>query len=134
MNDRPTGVELLRAVERFLEQEVVPGLDGPRRYHARVAANVVAMVAREIETEEAQLQSEWERLGALLGLREERPALRGALREAVRERSQALAARIRRGDADHGTWRDDLIGHLRRTVADKLAVSKPPRVTREESA
>lgn len=133
MNDRPTGVELLRAVERFLEQEVVPRLDGPRRYHARVAANLVAIVAKEIETEEAQLQSEWERLGVLLGLREERPSLRDALREAVRERTQALAARIRRGDADRGAWRDDLIAHLRRTIADKLAVSKPPRVTREES-
>ena len=74
MNDRPTGPELLREVERFLEQEVVPRLDGPRRYHARVAANLVAIVAREIETEEAQLHSEWERLGSLLGLREERPA------------------------------------------------------------
>ena len=133
MNDRPTGIELLRAVERFLEQEVVPRLDGPRRYHARVAANVVAIVAREIETEEAQLQGEWERLGALLGLLEERPALRGALRDAVRERTQELATRIRRGDADRGVWREDLIAHLRRTVADKLAVSQPPRVAREES-
>ena len=134
MNDRPTGVELLRAVERFLEQEVVPRLDGPRRYHARVAANLVAIVAREIEMEEAQLDSEWERLGALLGLREQRPALRDALRDAVRERTQSLAERIRRGDADRGAWREELIAHLRRTVADKLAVSRPPRVTREESA
>jgi len=127
VNDRPTGVELLRAVERFLEQEVVPQLDGLRRYHARVAANVVAIVAREIETEEAQLQSEWERLGALLELHEQRPEARGALRDAVRARSQALAERIRRGDADAGTWRAELIAHLRRTVADKLAVSRPPR-------
>jgi hypothetical protein len=127
VNDRPTGVELLRAVERFLEQEVVPQLDGVRRYHARVAANVVAIVAREIETEEAQLLSEWERLGALLELREQRPDARDALRDAVRARSQALAERIRRGDADAGTWRAELIAHLRRTVADKLAVSRPPR-------
>jgi hypothetical protein len=133
VNDRPTGVELLRAVERFLEQEVVPRLDGPRRYHARVAANVVAIVAREIETEEAQLHAEWERLGALLGLREERPALREALRGAVRERTQALAERIRRGDADRGPWRDELIAHLRLTVSDKLTVSRPPRSNREES-
>jgi len=133
VNDRPTGVELLRAVERFLEQEVVPRLDGPSRYHARVAASVVAIVAREIETEAAQLPSEWERLGALLGRREERPVAPDALRDAVRERTQALAARIRRGDADRGAWRDELIAHLRRTVADKLAVSRPPRVTREES-
>ena len=127
MNDRPTGVELLRAVERFLEQEVVPQLDGPRRYHARVAANVVAIVAREIETEEAQLQSEWDHLGALLGLREQRPEARDALRDAVRARTQTLAERIRRGDADAGAWRAELIAHLRRTVADKLVVSRPPR-------
>ena len=127
MNDRPTGVELLRVVERFLEQEVVPRLDGPRRYHARVAANVVAIVAREIETEEAQLQAEWERLGALLGLREERPGARDDLRDAVQARTRALAERIRRGDGDQGAWRAELIAHLRRTVADKLAVSRPPR-------
>ena len=53
MNDRPVAVELLRAVEAFLEREVVPALAGPGQFHARVAANVVAMVAREIETEEA---------------------------------------------------------------------------------
>jgi hypothetical protein len=109
----------------------VPVLDGPRRYHARVAANVVAIVAREIETEEAQLQAEWERLGALLGLREDRPGARDRLREAVGVRTQALAERIRRGDADQGAWRAELIAHLRRTVADKLAVSRPPRASRE---
>ena len=127
MNDRPTSVELLRAVERFLEKEVVPQLDGPRRYHARVAANVVAIVAREIETEEAQLQAEWERLGALLGLREERPVARDALRDAVQQRTRVLSERIRRGDADQGAWRGELVAHLRLTVADKLAVSRPPR-------
>ena len=39
MNDRPDAVELLRAVERFLEGDVVPALDGVHRFHARVAAN-----------------------------------------------------------------------------------------------
>ena len=131
MNDRPTGVELLRAVERFLEQEVVPVLDGPRRYHARVAANVVAIVAREIETEEAQLLAEWERLGALLALREDRPGARDRLRDAVGARTRALVERIRRGDADQGAWRAELVAHLRCTVADKLAVSRPPRASRE---
>ena len=63
MNDRPAAVELLRAVEAFLERDVVPNLAGPRQFHARVAANVVAMVAREIETEEGHLLGEWERLG-----------------------------------------------------------------------
>jgi hypothetical protein len=133
VNDRPTAVELLRAVERFLEREVVPALDGPRRYHARVAANAVAIVAREIETEPEQLVAEWERLSALLGTSEPCPATPEALREAIRGRSETLAERIRRGDADQGPWRAEVIAHLRRTVADKLAVSKPPRIPTEES-
>jgi hypothetical protein len=127
MNDRPTAVELLRAVERFLEKEVVPSLDGTRRFHARVAANVVAIVAAEIETEEAQLGGEWERLAALLGQREPRPEGRAALREQVRAWSEELASRIRRGEADAGPWRAAVIEHLKHTVADKLAVSRPPR-------
>jgi hypothetical protein len=127
VNDRPSAVELLRAVERFLERDVVPALDGPRRYHARVAANVVAIVAREIETEEEQLSAEWERLARLLVLRSRKPESREELRRAVRARSEALARRIRAGDADAGPWRRQVIDHLRRTVADKLAVARPPR-------
>lgn len=127
MNDRPTAVELLRAVERFLEREVVPALEGPRRYHARVAANVVAIVAREIETEEAQLAAEWERLARLLGRDEAPPGSREALRGALRERTRELSQRIRSGAADAPAFRRELVAHLRQTVADKLAVSRPPR-------
>ena len=127
MNDRPTSVELLRAVERFLQKDAVPALSGPQRYHARVAANVVAIVAREIETEENQLRGEWERLGCLLSLDEDRPEAREALRADVRARSESLVQRIRAGDADAGRWRDDVLAHLRRTVADKLDVARPPR-------
>jgi hypothetical protein len=128
VNDRPTAVELLRAVERFLQAEVVPELEGPRAYHARVAANVVAIVAREIETEEAQLRGEWERLSRLLGDAAPAPAAREALREGVRSRTRALVERIRAGDADRGDFREAVLAHLRRTVDDKLDVAKPPRV------
>ncbi len=127
MNDRPTSVELLRAVERFLQKDVVPALSGPQRYQARVAANVVAVVAREIETEEDHLRGEWERLGRLLTLDDERPEARETLRVGVAARTEALVRRIRAGDADAGRWRDDVLAHLRRTVADKLDVARPPR-------
>jgi hypothetical protein len=127
MNDRPTATELLRAVERFLERDVVPALQGPGRFHARVAANVVAIVAREIETEEEHLAAEWERLGAVLGGSGERPASREALRDEVRARSETLVARIRSGEADRGPWREQVVAHLRQTVADKLEVARPPR-------
>lgn len=127
MNDRPNGPELLRAVERFLEAEVVPRLEGPLRFHARVAAQAVAIVAREIETEEEQLRGEWRRLGKLLGEPAELPGTREALREAVRRRSEALVQRIRAGEADAGPWRTALLAHLEVSVAEKLAVSQPPR-------
>ena len=127
MNDRPTAVELLGAVRRFLQEEVVPELEGPRRYHARVAANVVAIVAREIETEESQLVAEWERLGSVLADAAPPPASREALRRGVSLRSEELVRRIRAGDADAGPWRREVLAHLRATVADKLDVAKPPR-------
>lgn len=130
MNDRPTAVELLRAVERFLEAQVVAALEGPARFNARVAANVVAIVAREIETEEAHLDGEWQRLAALLDETTEAPASREALREGLRERNRTLVARIRAGDADSGPFRGELLAHLRATVDAKLAVSRPPRVPR----
>jgi len=133
MNDQPAAEVLLRAVERFLEEEAVTGLAGPARFHARVAANVVAQVAREIETEEAHLGAEWERLGRLLGDAAARPAGRAALREGVRARNEALVARIRAGDADRGACRREVLAHLRRTVDDKLAVSRPPRHGRDRA-
>jgi hypothetical protein len=127
VNDRPTAVELLREVRRFLRDEVVPQLDGPRRYHARVAANVVGIVAREIETEESQLRDEWERLGRLLRLDAPLPDRREALRSGVRERNDELVQHIRAGAADDGPLREAVLTHLQRTIADKLDVARPPR-------
>jgi hypothetical protein len=134
VNDRPSAVELLGAVRRFLEEEVVGALEGPRRYHARVAANVLAIVAREIESEEEQLDAEWMRLAELLGDPRPPPRGRAALREGLRERSQELVRRIRAGEADAGPWREALLAHLRVTIDDKLAVSRPPRHPQEENA
>lgn len=128
MNDAPRAEALLRAVERFLEREVVPALDGVARFHARVAANVAAMVARELETEDAHQAGEWERLGRLLGAEASPlPETREARREALQRRNEALVARIRAGDADAGPFRRELLAHLRRTVDDKMEVSRPPR-------
>jgi hypothetical protein len=45
----PTTAELAAAVREFLEQEVMPATDGRLRFHARVAANVVAQIERELE-------------------------------------------------------------------------------------
>ncbi|HEX9066084.1 MAG TPA: phosphotransferase [Streptosporangiaceae bacterium] len=46
---RPTASELLEAVREFLTGQVMPATGGPLGFHARVAANVLGTVAREIE-------------------------------------------------------------------------------------
>ena len=126
MQDRPTARELLEAVRHFLEADVVPALDGPRQFHARVAANVLAIVGRELAGEEAALAAEWRRLATLLGTEAAAPPPGlEALRVAVREASGALAERIRRGDADAGPFRDAARAHVRATVLEKLAVANP---------
>lgn len=125
MQDRPTYSELLEAVARFLETDVVPALEGPKQFHARVAANVLAIVRRELESEDTQLRAEWARLDVLLQTIQDLPAERHALHEQLRRRTSDLAERIRRGEADAGPWRTAVIAHLRQTVTDKLAVANP---------
>ncbi len=126
MQDRPAVRELLDAVRAFLEEEVVPVLDGPRQFHARVAANVLAIVGRELAGGEASLLAEWQGLARLLGDDPGAPPARlEALRAAVQERTAALAERIRRGDADAGPFRDAARAHVRATVKEKLRVANP---------
>ena len=124
MQDRPNYDELLAAVERFLDDEVVAKGEGAQRFHGRVAANVIRIVRRELEHEEAQLASEWESLDALLG-EAPRPRDRAALRLVLAQRNEELSERIRSGDADGGDFRDAVLAHVRETIRDKLAVTNP---------
>jgi hypothetical protein len=132
MQDRPTVAELLDAVRGFLEKDAVDALDGTARFHARVAANVLAIAARELELEPAQLAAEWQRLDALLGGLPA-PADLVALRRATRERTEALCERIRSGDADDGPFRDAVLAHVRATVREKLAVANPKLLAAEDA-
>ena len=56
MQDRPTAVELLGAVREFLDQDVMPAVEGRVQFHTRVAVNALGMLEREL------------RLGPELGL------------------------------------------------------------------
>ena len=125
MNDRPTAVELLDAVKHFLETDVVPALGGPKKFHARVAANVMAILARQWENEEEQLRAEWNSLDALLGAPTPRPDGLADLRRDIERLTKDLCERIRAGDADDGKWRRDVIQHLRLVVRQKLEVANP---------
>jgi hypothetical protein len=129
MQDRPTALELLEAVRAFLEDEAMPALDARRRFHARVAANVLAIVGRELAAEEESLTAEWTRLATLLGHDAgSPPAPRAALRDAVRAWSEELADRIRGGEADEGPFATAVRTHVRETVRAKLRVANPREV------
>ena len=133
MQDRPSYDELLRAVERFLEREIMPNAEGSRRFHARVAANTLRIVRRELEREEEQLAAEWAGLCELLGPAE-RPPERAGLREEIRSRTAELCRRIQDGDADAGAFRGAVLGHVRRSVRDKLLVTNPGWLGESETA
>ncbi len=132
MQDRPTYDELLAAIETFLDKEIVPNVPGSRGFHARVAANALRIVRRELQHREEQLLAEWQGLDELLGAAE-RPATLEALVNALLERNRDLAGRIRNGDADDGEFAAQVRAHVHRTVADKLRVSDPGLIERSAS-
>jgi hypothetical protein len=126
VQDRPTVQELLTAVREFLERDAMPNLDARRAFHARVAANVLAIVGRELAREEDGALAEWTRLAVLVGTGEGTPPARTSeLRAGVRALEERLAERIRSGDADAGDFGRAVRAHVRQTVVEKLRVANP---------
>jgi hypothetical protein len=125
MQDRPTRAELLAAIRKFIEDDVVARLDGPKKFHARVAANVLAILERELDAESTQLPAECDRLASLLAAPEATPIDVHDLRRLIRERTDRLCERIAAGEADSGPWREAVFAHVRQTVREKLEVANP---------
>ena len=124
MQDRPSRLELLDAVRGFLEADVIPALEGRKQFHARVAANVLAIVGRELALAEDQLAAEWQRLDALLGPLP-MPANAEVAAGELGRRTVDLCERIRAGEADTGAYRRAVLDHVGATVREKLAVANP---------
>jgi hypothetical protein len=107
LHGRPTAAELVAAVAEFLETDVRNGTgpngrladEGSVRFHARVAANVLRTVERELLDDTAAPE--------LLGYPDERE----------------LAAAIRRGELDGRG--PELLPVLRSLVHHRLAVAHP---------
>src|SRR5262245_45490784 len=112
MHDRPSAAQLVAAVRDFLEKVAQPELRGHSAFHARVAANALAIVERELALGAEQDAAERERLRALLGRD-------GALEAQNRE----LCRAIRSGEITVDTT--GLLEHLRATTLAKLAVDQP---------
>lgn len=112
MQDQPTAVELLEIVAQFMRDEVVPQLSAHSAFNARVAANAVDIVRRELMFAPKANAAELDRLEALLG---ERADLESMNRE--------LCRRIAAGAI--GLHTPGLTGHLWQTTLDKLAIDQP---------
>ena len=112
MYDRPSAAQLIAAVRDFIERTALPELSGHSAFHARVAANALAIVERELALRPAQDAAERERLRALLG--------HDGLLEA---QNRALCREIRAGHIGLDT--PGLLAHLRATTLAKLAVDQP---------
>jgi hypothetical protein len=96
---RPTAAELVAAVADFLDNDVRNATDGQVSFHARVAANVLRIVERELLDDRAAPN--------LLGYPDE----------------TSLAAAIRAGDLDDRAA--DVLPCLRALVRHRLTVAHP---------
>lgn len=104
MYGRPTAAELVAAVAAFLDDDVRNATDGAVNFHARVAANVLRIVERELlDTSSADVT---EALGAL-GFDDE----------------TQLAAAIRAGALDGRAA--DVLPVLRTLVRHRLDINHP---------
>ena len=134
MQDRPTKTELLRGVEYFLSDVVIAQLTGPAKFHARIAANAVRMVLREIEGEEDDLRLEVAGLRDLFAIDATPPASLKDLGQEALRLNEKLCEEFRQGKADAGPFRERAIRHLRDVAVRKLEVTNPKmsELAREE--
>jgi hypothetical protein len=112
MQDRPTAVELLEAIREFLEQDVMPAVEGRVQFHSRVAINALGMLERELRLGPDLDAAERDRLGALLGHDADVAMLTAELAARIRDRSL---------DDRHG----EVVAAVRESVRAKLLVANP---------
>ncbi len=113
-HDVPTAAGLVAAVREYLERDVMGATDGRVAFHARVAANVLGMVERELAIGPDASAVVRARLADLLG--HDAP---------VATLIDDLATSIREGAASDGAT----VTAVRETVRIKLAASNPDYAT-----
>ena len=136
MQDRPDAAELLDAVAEYLFGELRPEVPREQRFKVLVAANVCAVVAREIRAAEGPtrddlalfrelLGGEGDIRGGSAGEAEEPPDSLDpeALDQATRQAAEELAGRLRAGELDDRL--DELAPKLAEHVRRKLEIARP---------
>ena len=120
MQQPPTAAELLATVVEVLNDEVVPALTGPVQHQARVAANLVAIVERELRHGSGAAIRERASIDRLLDADSDADGT-GDL-ATLRAR---LASELRRGMADDETMNERVWRTLMAVVRDDLSIAKP---------
>lgn len=116
MQDFPPAEELLDAVAAYLFAELRPVVPKEERFRVLVAANVCAVVAREIRAGEGPDLEDAELFRALLGDE-------GGDEASPREAARQLAAAIRAGELDSSL--PEVVKALQEHVRRKLEISRP---------
>jgi len=110
--DQPSALEIITAVREFIDKHAIPQLTGRTAFHARVAVNALAIVARELDQGPSANARELDSLKALL-------KGDGTLHDLNVE----LCKRIRSGDID---VLDPALGkHLSDMTLAKVEIDQP---------
>lgn len=112
-HDRPAAAELVEAVREWIRRSQIDGDLEPNAFHARVAANMLAIVERELALGPAQARAHTARLEQL-GVDDD----------------AELAAAIRSGELDNRA--EEVRRLVWASVRDKLAVANPRYLDRTE--
>jgi hypothetical protein len=113
MQDGPTAPELLDSVAEYLFGELRPEVPREQRFKVLVAANVCAVVAREIRAGDQPDADDLALFSDLLGKET----------EDVHEAAAELARRLRSGELDDRI--DELAPRLEEHVRRKLDIARP---------
>jgi len=112
MQDQPSPREILGAVAAFLRNALMLNSDPHTAFQARVAANALDLVRRQLELGAAGEAAELERLQALLGHNGTLAELNTALAEALASGAMGLST-------------PGVSEHVRATTLEKLQVDQP---------
>jgi hypothetical protein len=116
-NSQPDATSLIEAAIKYLEQELLPQLEGYHRFQTRVTVNALATVRRELQLRDAHEAGEHQRLASLLGSH-----------GPVDELNAELCRRIRNGEIPRND--PSLRAHVRASLCDALAINNPKWLNR----
>lgn len=114
MRHQPHASDLLEIARGTIKQELLPALEGEQVYQALMVMNALGIVGRQISGGDASV-TETASLERLL----EKPS------EDSRTANTELSQKIRAGEFDNGSKREQLLAHLWATTLDQVRESNP---------